>query len=143
MPATWSFDTMKRFSTLDTLEKEGAETNGKTNGRGLYKYIETQNDEIIADAKKDLDNYKKDSEIKLKDFESDLKAGKNVSAPKLDSPPEIKDAVKVPEDLSQYVNFLHPWMNEILNQLVLMLMFFMLVLATLIVLRLQDIGQFF
>jgi hypothetical protein len=31
-------------------------------------------------------------------------------------------------------------MNEILNQIVLMLMFFMLVIATLIALRLQDIG---
>jgi hypothetical protein len=46
----------------------------------------------------------------------------------------------VPENLSGYVNFLRPWMNEILNQIVLMLMFFMLVIATLIVLRLQDIG---
>ncbi|HLM59546.1 MAG TPA: ATP-binding cassette domain-containing protein, partial [Pyrinomonadaceae bacterium] len=32
MPATWSFDTMKRFSTLDTLEEEGAEADGKTKG---------------------------------------------------------------------------------------------------------------
>ncbi len=140
MPATWSFDTMKRFSTLDTLEEEGAEPNGKTGGRGLYKFIESENDEIIADAKKDLDDYKRESETKLKDFEADLKAGQNASAPKLGDPPPIKNAVKVPEDLSGYVSFLHPWMNEILNQLVLMLMFFMLVLATLIVLRLQDIG---
>ncbi len=140
MPATWSFDTMKRFSTLDTLEAEGAEPGDKTGGEGLYKSIESKNDQIIADAKRDLNNYKKESETKLNDFESDLKAGKNVSAPKLNDPPPIKDAVKVPEDLSGYVNFLHPWMNEILNQMVLMLMFFMLVLATLIALRLQDIG---
>ncbi len=59
MPATWSFDTMKRFSTLDTLEKEGAEPSGETNGKGLYKYIETENDAVIADAKSDLDAYKK------------------------------------------------------------------------------------
>ena len=140
MPATWSFDTMKRFSTLDTLEEEGADPNGATNGKGLYKYIETQNDKIIADAKSDLSDYKRESENKLKDFQADLQAGKNVSAPKLDEPPPIKDAVKIPEDLSSYVNFLHPWMHEILNQIVLMLMFFILVLATLIVLRLQDIG---
>ena len=55
-------------------------------------------------------------------------------------PPKIADAKKVPKDLSRYVNFLHPWMHEILNQLVLMLMFGMLVIATLIVLRMQDIG---
>ena len=140
MPATWSFDTMKRFSTLDTLEEEGADPNGINKGKGLYKNIESENDAIIADAKRDLDNYKRESENKLKDFQADLQAGKNVSAPKLDEPPPIKDAVKIPEDLSSYVNFLHPWMHEILNQIVLMLMFFILVLATLIVLRLQDIG---
>ncbi|MCY7374624.1 MAG: ATP-binding cassette domain-containing protein, partial [Pyrinomonadaceae bacterium] len=140
MPTTWSFDTMKRFSTLDTLEKEGTDPNGKTDGKGLYKYIESENDKIIADAKLDLDNYKGTSESKLKGFEDDLKAGKNVSAPKLGEPPPIKNAVKIPEDLSSYINFLHPWMHEILNQLVLMLMFFILTLATLIVLRLQDIG---
>ena len=140
MPATWSFDTMKRFSTLDTLEEEGADPNGKTKGKGLYKYIESENDKIIADAKRDLDDYKKDSEKKLDVFQKDLQAGQNPAAPKLDDPPPIKDAVRIPENLSSYVNFLHPWMHEILNQLVLMLMFFVLVLATLIVLRLQDIG---
>lgn len=140
MPATWSFDTMKRFSTLDTLEEEGADPNGKTNGRGLYKYIESENDKIISEAKRDLDDYKKDSEKKLDQFQKDLQSGQNPAAPKLDEPPPIKNAVKMPENLSGYVNFLHPWMHEILNQLVLMLMFFVLVLATLIVLRLQDIG---
>lgn len=135
MPATWAFDTMKRYSTLDTLEEEGA-----ANGKGLYKNIEADNDKIIADAKKDLDKYKKDAETKLDDFEDDLKSGKNPSAPKLDNPPKIADAKKIPENLSGYVSFLHPWMNEIVNQFVLMLMFFMLVLATLIVLRMQDIG---
>ncbi|MEO6588103.1 MAG: FHA domain-containing protein, partial [Pyrinomonadaceae bacterium] len=135
MPATWSFDTMKRYSTLDTLEEEGA-----AKGRGLYKNIETENDDIIAKAKKDWDEYKTDADDKLDDFEKDLKSGKNVSAPSLDAPPKIADAKKIPENLSGYVSFLHPWMNEIVNQFVLMLMFFMLVIATLIVLRLQDIG---
>ena len=140
MPATWSFDTMKRFSTLDTLEMEGADPHGKTGGKGLYKSIETENDEIIAAAKSDLDDYRTTSETKLKDFQDDLQAGKNVAAPKLGAPPAIKNAVKIPENLSSYINFLHPWMNEILNQIVLMLMFFLLAAATLIVLRLQDIG---
>ena len=135
MPATWAFDTMKRYSSLDTLEEEGAEK-----GRGLYKNIEADNDKIIADAKKDLDAYKKNADEKLDDFEKDLKSGKNVDAPTLDAPPKIADAKKIPENLSNYVSFLHPWMNEIVNQFVLMLMFFMLVIATLIVLRLQDIG---
>ncbi len=112
----------------------------RSKDRGLYKNIEADNDKIIADAKRDLDNYKKDADEKLDDFEKDLKSGKNVSAPTLDAPPKIADAKKIPENLSNYVSFLHPWMNEIVNQFVLMLMFFMLVIATLIVLRLQDIG---
>ncbi|MGI8638862.1 MAG: FHA domain-containing protein [Pyrinomonadaceae bacterium] len=140
MPATWSFDTMKRYSTLDTLEEEGANLRGTTNGKGLYKYIETENDRIITDAKTELDDYKRDSEKKLDDFNSALNSGDRPDAPKLDEPPQIADAKKVPKDLSEYVNFLHPWMNEILNQFVLMLMFWILVIATLIVLRLQDIG---
>ena len=140
MPATWSFDTMKRYSTLDTLEQDGAKPIGNTNGKGLYKYIEDENDKIIADAKSELNDYRKNSEKKLDDFKDDLMSGGSPAAPKLGEPPKIKDAVKVPENLSNYVNFLHPWMNEILNQFVLMLMFWILVVATLIVLRLQDIG---
>lgn len=136
MPATWSFDAMKRYSALDTLEEEGA-----IRGRGLYKNIEAENDKIIADAKKDLEEYKKKTQEKLSDFESDIKGGKNVPAPTLDEPPKIANAKKIPENLSRYISFLHPWIfHEVFNQVVLMLMFFMLVIFTLIVLRLQDIG---
>ncbi|MBK6751580.1 MAG: hypothetical protein IPG67_16680 [Acidobacteria bacterium] len=59
--------------------------------------------------------------------------------PKLDEPPAIPPAKKLPKDLSNYITFLHPWMNEIVNQIVLMLMFGILVIATLIVLGLKDI----
>ena len=45
----------------------------------------------------------------------------------------------MPDDLSGYVTFLHPWMNEVLNQVILMLMFGMLVIATIIVLRIKDL----
>ena len=150
MPATWSFDTMKRFSTLDTLEEEGADANGKTNGRGLYKYIEIENDKIIGDAKSDIEQYRADAKQEMdkykdnmEDYLSNLRSGRSGTEPQqpeMKAVPEIKPAVKVPENLSSYINFLHPWMNGILNQVVLMLMFLMLVITTLIVLRLQDIG---
>ena len=58
MPAAWSFDTMKRFSTLDTLEEEGADPNGKTKGLGLYKYLEKENEKIVNDARRDLEDLK-------------------------------------------------------------------------------------
>ncbi|MDX6288329.1 MAG: hypothetical protein QOH42_128, partial [Blastocatellia bacterium] len=46
---------------------------------------------------------------------------------------------KIPEDLSGYVNFLHPWGNIVVDPLVLIVMFFSLVIATIITLRAQDI----
>jgi ABC-type multidrug transport system ATPase subunit/predicted component of type VI protein secretion system len=138
MPAAWSFDTMKRFSTLDTLEQEGAEPNGKTRGLGLYKYIEAENEKIIAGTKRDLDEYKIASGRKLSDFETEWRNGRAVALPDFDEPPEIPEIIKIPENLSRYVTFLHPWMNEILNQIVLMVMFFILFMTTLFVLRLKD-----
>jgi ABC transport system ATP-binding/permease protein len=145
MPATWSFDTMKRFSTLDTLKEEGADAGGKTRGVGYYKYVEEENDRLINDARKKVDDYKAKSEQKMKDYEKEMKddlaAGQRPGdMPKLDAAPKIDDPKKIDKNLSNYVSFLHPWMNEVLNQIVLMIMFFMLVIATLIVLRMQDIA---
>ncbi|MCB1023224.1 MAG: ABC transporter permease, partial [Acidobacteria bacterium] len=140
MPATWSFDTMKRFSTLDTLEEEGSLENGKTNGLGLYKFIESENDQIIEDAKKDIKDYEKDLETKLQNAEKRANQGEKVEFTGMPERPQVAAAEKIPEDLSNYINFRHPWMNEYLNLLVLMLMFSGLLLLTLIILRLQDIG---
>ncbi|MBX3288169.1 MAG: FHA domain-containing protein [Acidobacteria bacterium] len=129
MPSAWSFDTMKRFSTLDTLEPEGADARGATKGLGLYKFIETENDRTLERAQRDIDDYKRLSG-RGADGGGDLLSDKLVV-------PEIK---RLPDDLSGYVTFLHPWMHDVLNQLILMLMFGVLVIATLIVLRLRDIA---
>ena len=129
VPAAWSFDTMKRFSTLDTLEAEGSIPRGKTNGLGLYKYIESENDKAIEKAKKDVDELKK------------LSGGLGENGTPLKIPEdslEVPEIKKLPRDLSNYITFLHPWMNEVLNQLVLMVMFLGMVLATLIVQRVKD-----
>jgi hypothetical protein len=69
-----------------------------------------------------------------------LQNGQANDLPNLGEPPKIAEAEKIPENLSRYVTFLHPWMDEILNQIVLMIMFFILFMTTLIVLRLKDIG---
>jgi hypothetical protein len=129
IPAAWSFDTMKRFSTLDTLEPEGARA--ATKGVGLYKHVESENEKALAKAKKDLENFKN---ISGSNYQGDQSSDSSMAEELV--VPEMK---KVPEDLSSYVTFLHPWMNEVLNQLVLMLMFWMLTFATLIVLKLKDI----
>jgi hypothetical protein len=106
---------------------------------GLYKFIDTENDKIIANARKSLEDYQRSAEEKFKQYDNDIRAGKNPSTPQPDEPPAIPNPKKIPQDLSNYITFLHPWMNEVLNQLVLMLMFGLLMIAILIVLRLQDI----
>src|SRR2546423_9316685 len=149
IPATWAFDGVKRFSTLDTLDEEGSDPDGDNKGRGLYKHIEDVNDENISKARTDIDNYKKHSEDKLKDYEKEMKdyiagmqrgeSGTQPPVPKLDKTPEVPAAEKMPEDLSNYINFKHPWGNNIIDPFVLLFMFFGLVLATIIALKSQDI----
>ncbi|MBD0325294.1 MAG: hypothetical protein ICV68_02625, partial [Pyrinomonadaceae bacterium] len=60
--------------------------------------------------------------------------------PKLKEAPQPKDIVKEPDDLSSYVNFLHPWGHPLLNPAILVAMFFLLVGATIVALRGQDIA---
>jgi hypothetical protein len=149
IPATWAFDGVKRFSTLDTLDEEGSDPDGDNKGRGLYKHVEDVNDENISKARTDIDNYKKHSEDKLKDYEKDMKdyiAGvqrgesrDQPAVPKLDKAPDVPAAEKIPEDLSNYINFKHPWGNIIVDPFVLIFMFFGLVIATIIALKSQDI----
>lgn len=149
MPATWAFDGLKRFSTLDTLDEEGSDPEGENKGRGLYKQYEDLNDELIASSREDVANYKKDAERdlkeyerKMKDYVNDLQSGRQATqpaVPRLKPVPEVKDAKKIPEDLSSYVNFFHPWGHGLLDPLILIVMFFSLIIATIVTLRAQDI----
>jgi ABC-type multidrug transport system ATPase subunit/pSer/pThr/pTyr-binding forkhead associated (FHA) protein len=149
MPATWAFDGLKQFSTLDTLDEEGSDPDGPNKGRGLYKHYEDLNDENISKARDDVANYKKDAEAdskeyerKMKDYVKDLQSGRQADqpeAPKIKPPPEVPPAEKIPEDLSSYINFLHPWGHWIIDPFALIVMFFALVIATILTLRAQDI----
>jgi ABC-type multidrug transport system ATPase subunit/pSer/pThr/pTyr-binding forkhead associated (FHA) protein len=149
MPATWAFDGLKQFSTLDTLDEEGSDPEGENKGRGLFKHYEDINDQNIEKARNDVAQYKKDAEKDLKDYEKkmkdyveDLKAQRQSDqppVPKLKDTPEVKGAEKVPENLSNYISFLHPWGFWFLDPFVLLLMFFGLVIATIVTLRAQDI----
>lgn len=150
MPATWSFDSMKRMSTLDTLREEGSDPNGKNNGRGLYKYVEEKNDENINISQEKIEKYKKDADADLKDYEKKMKdylrdvrtnpSLKQPTAPKLKPAPEVSAAVKVDDDLSSYIDFLHPWGHRLTDPAVLFVMFLFFFSATLLTLRAQDIG---
>lgn len=151
MPATWSFDEMKRLSGLEVLrgKDEDAEPAEDNDGRGLYKQIEHENDASIADAREKIDEYKADAERNSKDFEKkmdqyqkDLMAGLSPTKPtppKLGPAPEIAEATRIPDDLSGYVDFLHPWGGHFTNLAVLFTMLFVFLGATGISLRAQDI----
>lgn len=155
MPATWAFDEMKRLSTLDTLREEGSDPDGPNEGRGLYKHTEDINDANIEKARRDIRRYKDDAEENSREYERKMESYTRDSqiaaqsgssrpskpeAPKLGDPPEPPEAVKVPDDLSNYIDFLHPWGNVVVNPILLLMMFFGLVGATIIALRTQDIG---
>jgi ABC-type multidrug transport system ATPase subunit len=151
MPATWCFDEMKRLSSLDVLraKDEDAEPSEKEDGQGLYKQIERDNDQNISDARTKVDKYKADAEKSIKDFEKkmedyqkELATGqqpKKPATPKLGPVPEIPAAEKVPDDLSNYIDFLHPWGGHIVNIGVLTFMLFAFFIATIVALRIQDV----
>src|SRR5215510_1195436 len=149
IPATWAFDGIKRLSTLDTLDEEGSDLKGENQGKGVYKHYEDLNDGHIAQARQDVEKYKKDAEADSKDYERKMKdyikglqtgvQSTQPEAPKLKPVPQIHEADKIPKDLSNYINFLHPWGNIFLDPLALIVMFFGLVIATIITLRAQDI----
>ena len=61
-------------------------------------------------------------------------------APKLGPAPQPRKAEKQDENLSRYIDFLHPWGGRLSDALILLAMFFGLLGATLFALRSQDIG---
>jgi ABC-type multidrug transport system ATPase subunit/pSer/pThr/pTyr-binding forkhead associated (FHA) protein len=158
MPATWAFDEMKRLSDLDVLrgKDEGAQAADKNDGRGLYKQVEYENDENIARSKKKIEDYKTDADESSKAYQRKMdeyqrqaslyQAGQTTTyptkpdPPELSTPPKPDDPVRIPDDLSGYIDFLHPWGNMVVNPIMLLFMFFALMLGTVLALRAQDIG---
>jgi hypothetical protein len=118
-------------------------------GSGLYKQIERDNNRNIAESRAKVDKYKADAEKsisnfekKMEDYQKDLAMGRAVkkpAAPKLSPVPEISAAEKIPDDLSLYVDFLHPWGSRTLDLGVLVAMFFTCLIGTVVALRVQDV----
>jgi len=151
MPATWTFDEMKRLSGLEVLrgKDEKAQPAVNNEGRGLYKQIEHDNNASIADAQQKIDKYRSDAQKSSKDFEQEMdqyqkdimSRGSPVKpvAPKLGPAPKITEARLIPDDLSNFVDFLHPWGSHLTDLAVLLLMLFVFLGATGSALRGQDI----
>ncbi|MBA3766744.1 MAG: ABC transporter ATP-binding protein/permease, partial [Acidobacteria bacterium] len=150
IPVAWSFDEMKRLSALDTFYEEGSNPNGPNQGLGLSKYVKRVNEQRREEARQDYEKYRQDIEEDLKDYEQKMKtylrnirtkpALKPPPAPTVRSAPEAPKTEEIPEDLSDYVLFLHTWGGEVLDPLILLLMFLLLLSATVVALRLQDIN---
>jgi ABC transport system ATP-binding/permease protein len=160
MPAAWAFDEMKRLSSeLGVLrgKDEQAMPASANEGRGLNKDIKYRNDQLIDQKQKEMEAYKDKSADKFEDFDKEMnkyqkdiekwnmkgrqgREPKKPSKPAMDPVPPKVEVVPMPDDLSAYVDFLHPWGDKWLNPLVLGIMFIGLTSATLIALRSQDIG---
>jgi ABC-type multidrug transport system ATPase subunit/pSer/pThr/pTyr-binding forkhead associated (FHA) protein len=149
MPATWSFDEIKRLSTLDTLKEEGADPNGPTKGRGLYRHLKDLNSENFSKAREDIEAYNKKVVEMLPQQPraarpsptegTERPAGNSVD-PNLPPPPSVPAAVEISDDLSDYVSFKHPWGSRIGNPIILFGMLLTFATATLVVLRIRDVG---
>jgi len=93
-----------------------------------------------------MDKFKADMEQYQNDMNQYLaggrlgKAPEKPPAPTLAEPPQVKDAVTINDDLSGFVDFLHPWGGVWRDPSALLLMFFGLVLGSILILRSQDIG---
>src|SRR5437588_1577684 len=151
MPATWSFDEIKRLSSLDTLKAEGSDRNGPNQGRGLYQHTEDVNNENVTNARTQLEDYKKRVAQTLtqqnRRTQESLRSSANANsavaakspeniigpAPSIPSPQEIND------NLSGSVTFKHPWCGLALDPTILFGMLLALLSATIIALRLKDV----
>jgi hypothetical protein len=147
MPATWSFDEMKRLSNLDTLRAEGSDPNGPNKGVGLYKHLEESNLKAVQKTRTALDDYRRKSNESLADYDRRIKsliargdsaALSSQPSVSVGTPPLIPEPETMREDLSSFVTFKHSWGGLVLNPSVLLAMFLMFVSATLIILRAQD-----
>lgn len=153
MPVTWSFDEMKRLSARDVAvlrgRDEGAEPAFNNEGRGLYKQIRYETERALEEKEREINGYQAEQEEKVRQLRAEMEdqqrraAGRarRPRASREPDPPPGRAAVSyVPDDLSGYVDFLHPLGGIWLNPLILLLMFLGLTSATIGVLRVQDVS---
>jgi ABC transport system ATP-binding/permease protein len=151
MPATWSFDEIKRLSTLDTLREEGSDPNGPNKGSGLYQHTKDVNAANIRNAREQMENYTKRANESIQEQNRKLREGLTArasgaasppgptTAQTISPPPPIPEPLEIKDDLSDYVSFKHPWGSLELDPAILVAMLMSLVLATIIALRAKDV----
>jgi ABC-type multidrug transport system ATPase subunit len=148
MPATWSFDQMKRLSTLDTLRREGSDPSGKNEGDGLFDHIKKTNESKLQNTRSQLENYTRRTNESLKEYDRRIKSSiergdvNSIASAKppaaQGTPPQLPNYEGITDDLRKYVTFKHPWGGVVINTVMLLIMVFVFLGATLIVLHVQD-----
>jgi ABC-type multidrug transport system ATPase subunit/predicted component of type VI protein secretion system len=154
MPATWSFDEMKRLAArnVEVLwdREEEAEPVYNNEGRGLSRQIGSENERTLEEKDQDTRDDKTGAESKdekppegTENTQRKMTANEHQGRKPANAGPELTPAkpgiIPTPNDLSDYVDFLHPWGAVWLNPIVLLLMFLTFTAATISVLRAQDI----
>ena len=139
MPVTWSFDQMKRYSTLETLNNEGS----------IPKYMEGKAREETDKAQEAFKQYDREVNRNVEDYSRrveqyliDSRAKPDLPRPQPARPaiaPQLT-AAQQNDDLKNFVTFTHPWGGPVRNLTVLVLILLLLIGGTLMVLRLQDKG---
>lgn len=148
MPATWSFDEMKRLSALDTLREEGSDPNGENQGLGLFKHVRDSNAAKIRNARSEIDDYSKkanegfqayDRRMKTQIARGNMDAIRSSTAPSATgTPPKIPDPEEIKDNLSEYVSFKHPWGGLFINPAILLGMLCALAAGTIFILNRKD-----
>src|SRR3984893_1206576 len=151
MPATWSFDEIKRLSSLDTLKQEGSDPSGPNKGHGLYQHTKDLNAENVANARKQLDDYtqrvggilkapdRKPNRSPITSESPSSSSRPNSPEPAIGPTPSLPAPEEINDDLSGYVSFKHPWGGLILNPAILFAMLLTLLLAITVALRAKDV----
>jgi ABC-type multidrug transport system ATPase subunit/pSer/pThr/pTyr-binding forkhead associated (FHA) protein len=152
MPATWSFDELKRLSSLDTLKEDGSDPGGPNQGRGLFQHIKDLNAENVSNTRNQVEAYSKrvSSEVseqarRTKELSAASNNASSTSGPEsadnrnIGVPPSIPDPQEINDNLSGYVSFKHPWGGLVRDPAILCAMLFALLLATIIALRARDV----
>jgi len=137
MPVTWSFDQMKRLSSLESLNEEGS----------VAKYLETKSKQETEKTQLALEGFNSEVDVALSNYrrsiEDYMTHAQNTpglakpTAPILPRVPRV--AVAQPnDDLKNFVSFTHPWGGPTTALVVLFLMLLVLSAGTVTVLRIQD-----
>ena len=139
MPVTWSFDQMKRFSKLQSLNEEGS----------IAIFLEAKSKQQTEAVQLELQQFNSEVDRAVGDYgrrtEEYMTNARSITGLERPKPPVVPTVPHVSpaqaeDDLKEFVSFTHPWGSTVINSLVLFLMLAVMIVGTITMLRLQDKG---